>query len=260
MFIKLYKPKCPSYRNKIRVSSFLSNIKGDKSLKISFFKKKIYNNHKFLSNSNTIYKLNMNKTYIGYNYLIKLFKSSYSNVFMGFFKFFNGSICIRKLNYGINFTESFNNEFFFSNLLLNYSLTTFNKYYLALFTYETKISFLICNLSKKIFSSSAGTFCFIQTIEEENILFISDDLFYVKLPSKKSLYFEIISTAFLGRVSNVFSKFSFYSSFSTKFLLKKKKQSTRGVAKNPVDHPNGGRSKVKTPFKNPWGIIAKKGK
>lgn len=31
----------------------------------------------------------------------------------------------------------------------------------------------------------------------------------------------------------------------------------RGVAKNPVDHPNGGRSNTKGSFKNPWGCIAK---
>jgi ribosomal protein L2 len=34
----------------------------------------------------------------------------------------------------------------------------------------------------------------------------------------------------------------------------------RGVAKNPVDHPNGGRSKTKQPLKTPWGLIAKHNK
>lgn len=34
----------------------------------------------------------------------------------------------------------------------------------------------------------------------------------------------------------------------------------RGVAKNPVDHPNGGRAKTKGSFKTPWGSIAKAGK
>lgn len=31
----------------------------------------------------------------------------------------------------------------------------------------------------------------------------------------------------------------------------------RGVAKNPVDHPNGGRTKAKQPELSPWGWIAK---
>ena len=34
----------------------------------------------------------------------------------------------------------------------------------------------------------------------------------------------------------------------------------RGIAKNPVDHPNGGRANTKGSFKTPWGRIAKKGK
>lgn len=34
----------------------------------------------------------------------------------------------------------------------------------------------------------------------------------------------------------------------------------RGVAKNPVDHPNGGRTKAKQPELSPWGWIAKNNK
>jgi ribosomal protein L2 len=29
------------------------------------------------------------------------------------------------------------------------------------------------------------------------------------------------------------------------------------VAKNPVDHPNGGRTRGKMCFKTPWGLVAK---
>lgn len=34
----------------------------------------------------------------------------------------------------------------------------------------------------------------------------------------------------------------------------------RGIAKNPVDHPNGGRANTKGSFKTPWGRYAKAGK
>lgn len=45
------------------------------------------------------------------------------------------------------------------------------------------------------------------------------------------------------------------------FLHKAKKKITvRGVAKNPVDHPNGGRTKAKQPELSPWGWIAKRNK
>lgn len=36
--------------------------------------------------------------------------------------------------------------------------------------------------------------------------------------------------------------------------------SVRGVAKNPVDHPNGGRSNTKGSLKTPWGKVAKNSK
>lgn len=42
--------------------------------------------------------------------------------------------------------------------------------------------------------------------------------------------------------------------------LKKTILSVRGVAKNPIDHPNGGRSNTKGSFKTPWGFIAKNNK
>lgn len=39
-----------------------------------------------------------------------------------------------------------------------------------------------------------------------------------------------------------------------------KKPCVRGVAMNPVDHPNGGRTKSLSSAKTPWGFIAKKNK
>lgn len=36
--------------------------------------------------------------------------------------------------------------------------------------------------------------------------------------------------------------------------------SVRGISKNPVDHPNGGRANTKGSFKTPWGTIAKANK
>ena len=40
----------------------------------------------------------------------------------------------------------------------------------------------------------------------------------------------------------------------------KKKIIVRGIAKNPVDHPNGGNSNTKQPLRTPWAKIAKKNK
>ena len=41
------------------------------------------------------------------------------------------------------------------------------------------------------------------------------------------------------------------------FKKPKKTLHVRGVAMNPVDHPNGGRTKAKQPELSPWGWIAK---
>ena len=43
-------------------------------------------------------------------------------------------------------------------------------------------------------------------------------------------------------------------------FYKTKKIKVRGVAMNPVDHPNGGRTKTVQPEKSPWNWVAKKKK
>jgi large subunit ribosomal protein L2 len=60
-----------------------------------------------------------------------------------------------------------------------------------------------------------------------------------------------MSLAFIGRVSNIYYRYTVFASFNGKYRIKKKEPSTRGIAMNPVDHPNGGRSKIKKPFRNP---------
>lgn len=84
-------------------------------------------------------------------------------------------------------------------------------------------------------------------------------LSYVELPSKMWIL--------LG--TNTFCTFSHgIKSFKSKIveggwnasIKSKKKINVRGVAMNPVDHPNGGRTKAKQPELSPWGWIAKKNK
>ena len=80
--------------------------------------------------------------------------------------------------------------------------------------------------------------------------------FQVILPSGFFKKININSLITLGRNDNIFEKKLIFSSF----WAKKKKIRVRGIAKNPVDHPNGGRSNTKQPLKTPWGLIAKKSK
>jgi large subunit ribosomal protein L2 len=41
--------------------------------------------------------------------------------------------------------------------------------------------------------------------------------------------------------------------FANNLKFKGKKPKNRGVARNPVDHPHGGRTKTNSPEVSPWG-------
>jgi large subunit ribosomal protein L2 len=72
----------------------------------------------------------------------------------------------------------------------------------------------------------------------------------VKLPSGKLYYFIKTTRCFIGKSFNFFNN-KFIEGKWGFSLHKKKKISVRGVAMNPVDHPNGGRTKAKQPEKSP---------
>lgn len=82
----------------------------------------------------------------------------------------------------------------------------------------------------------------------------------IKLPSGQFRLVPDFSDTYLGRNGNIYHKYIVWGSWGFKFLHKHHKPVVRGVAMNPIDHPNGGRSKVKTPFRNKYNKIAKKGK
>lgn len=78
----------------------------------------------------------------------------------------------------------------------------------------------------------------------------------IKLPSDVTKIFSTYSIGYIGRVllqSNtiyVNNKAGYYS-------IHGKKSKVRGVAKNPVDHPHGGRTKAIRYPRTPWGKTTK---
>lgn len=108
--------------------------------------------------------------------------------------------------------------------------------------------------NKLTYSKAGGTFCKTKKAKKSK-----HKLILVILPSKKEVYLNNMSKAYLGKNTNykvnklVEGKWGF--SFS-----KSKKISVRGVAMNPVDHPNGGRAKTVQPERSPWNWVAKKKK
>ncbi len=78
----------------------------------------------------------------------------------------------------------------------------------------------------------------------------------IRLPSKKKLYFSRYCLATIGRSSNTlnFLKVFGKAGISRKYNIR---PSVRGETMNPIDHPNGGRTRGGKPRKNPWGKIIK---
>ena len=106
--------------------------------------------------------------------------------------------------------------------------------------------FNICSITKKksIYARAAGTFCtFIKKNIEKNIL-------KIVLPSGQHKILTTDHYATVGRASNIFA----YKLVPGKAGINRKngiRPTVRGVAMNPIDHPNGGRTKTNQPEKNP---------
>lgn len=115
-----------------------------------------------------------------------------------------------------------------------------------------RILFLISNVgfSKPVWSTSFGTY---SIIIEKTLLFIK-----IKLPSSFVKTLPLSTFVTLGRNSCSNHYKQFFGKAST--IYKNKSLQVRGVAKNPIDHPHGGRTRGKMTFTTPWGLVAKKNK
>ncbi|MCB1712535.1 MAG: hypothetical protein KDH96_08705 [Candidatus Riesia sp.] len=95
-----------------------------------------------------------------------------------------------------------------------------------------------------MYSLSIGTYCIkSKTLKKSKLVLIN-------LPSKKSIYCLKESLCICGFVANEITTIFNYGKFGS-YLKSKYRTVVRGVAKNPVDHPNGGRTKSKSPEYSP---------
>lgn len=143
---------------------------------------------------------------------------------------------------------------FSSNLPQNF---WFNKLpgNLVFLKYLTKYSIfsnIYINLLTK-YALSNGTYC--QVID----IFGDFNLVKITLPSKQIKIVSGWCFAITGRNSKIEFKFNRVGKAGLNFLTGIKPK-VRGVAKNPVDHPHGGRTKTNQPEVSPWGWIAKRNK
>ncbi len=98
-----------------------------------------------------------------------------------------------------------------------------------------------------------GTFC--QVLD----LFSDFNLVKLILPSKKIKLISGWNFVILGKNSLNDYKYNRLGKAGVNYLFGKKPK-VRGVARNPVDHPHGGRTKTNQPEVSVWGWIAKRNK
>ena len=144
------------------------------------------------------------------------------------------------------------------DLTLDIIITKINylgaKSFLKDLPYYTFVTHIVNNTNTKLtFVKSSGTFG-IKLKGKKTV-----KLILIKLPSGKIYFFFKKTICFIGKNFNFFNNKFIEGKWGTS-IHKAKQLAVRGVAKNPVDHPNGGRTKAKQPEKSPWGWIAKHNK
>lgn len=126
---------------------------------------------------------------------------------------------------------------------------------LVLLKYLTKYSIfssVYLNGFKK-FALSNGTYC--QILES----FFDFNLVKIMLPSKKTKILSGWCFVFLGKNAQDGWLYGRLGKAGIRTMTGKKPK-VRGVARNPVDHPHGGRTKTNQPEVSMWGWIAKRNK
>ena len=73
----------------------------------------------------------------------------------------------------------------------------------------------------------------------------------MRLPSKKLARIDVRNTCRLGRSANIYQNGTRYGNAQSGLSKRNKTFKVRGIAMNPVDHPNGGRTNTKRPLMNP---------
>lgn len=120
--------------------------------------------------------------------------------------------------------------------------------------YNLFVSCVANNLNNKWTYAKASGTCVTKLKAKKTV-----KLVLVELPSTQTYLFFKNTRCFIGKNTNFFNN-KFVEGKWGFSLHKSKTLTVRGVAMNPVDHPNGGRTKAKQPEKSPWGWVAKQKK
>lgn len=250
--IRTFKKRIPSFRHK-RIVNIIDNIF------IIRKKQKLKNNNNFIKRVKILYNtrtVNINLNLLKYTNLITKayaygFKPYKKNIFCqtlnNFSLFIPG---IEFLNVGkvmLNHTNllKLRSQYFFLGFI------TQLKYLpqIAVFSNVTN-----SNNNKITYAKASGTYCKLKKMKKTK-----KKLAQIILPSQKTIYLSYQHKAYVGRNTNFTLKQLNEGKYGFGFH-RTKNIKVRGVAMNPVDHPNGGRTKTVQPERSPWSWIAKKKK
>ncbi len=168
---------------------------------------------------------------------------TYSNGSIGSFPLFNGA----SINYVVKTIRYFENP----------KIYIFPKFRAGDYAPVAYLPIMTCffNISSSLtehvwYCKASGTFC--------TMIRINSDRGYctVKIPSNRYMIVVESSYVMLGRNSNVLPKGIWIGKAGIN-IKNGFRPTVRGVAKNPVDHPHGGRTKTNSPERTPWGRVAK---
>lgn len=244
ILLKKFKKLIPSFRHKTDIKIFDNTsikLKHKKTIKknitLIFRKKKLFLNYYY--NLHSIY--NKNLTLISKNYVYKL--KPYKKILIcqtleGIVYLLPG---IENINPGKIIHSHENFKYFLKSFLIKGFLT---------YLYKLPINTVCCNISnllnnKITFAKSSGTYCKFKKIKKSK-----KKLLLLELPSHKELLVTKNTKVYVGKNQNFKKNELIEGKWGSSFSINKKIK-VRGVAMNPVDHPNGGRTKTVQPERSP---------
>lgn len=243
ILIKKFKKIIPSFRHKKILDIFdnsyvyRSELKNTKSKSLIKRKKKYYCTKPTLLYTNILKYTDIIVKDVYYDF--KPYKKYLnSQTLSGFTITIPGVeyLNVGKIIYHYSFFNDFRNKFFFKGFAIQLDK-------IPLISVFSNVSNKLNN--KLTFAKASGTYCTTKKTKKTK-----KKLIQVILPSTQEILLSKLCIAYIGQNTNlklhelVEGKcgFSFY---------KKKKIKVRGVAMNPVDHPNGGRTKTVQPERSP---------
>jgi len=190
-----------------------------------------YYNNEVLTN----YKFKLYKFYNKYYFLVKNHLNNYYYIPSIFGLYVGDYIHNSSINYYLGYT--------------NIIGSILPLYYLSINTVISNIKIL----NKIKYIKSSGCFGYILNKK------LDTKIVSILLPSSKVLNINYNNLVVIGRNFNINKNKEYQGSYSYSKKLGIR-PIVRGVAKNPVDHPNGGRTKAKSPELSVWGWVAKHNK